>query len=186
MEATTILNKQGSHGVLITPQSQVRILSPQLVLTVAKSGYRRVIRKAGVQRRRPFCVLSPVLATTSSVARWSLFGDLGQSRATLRRAVASPCGPDFGQNSRLSLCLAPPGLTAVASAPTAHNPLGLGAMSGARTKRTQRFIFRRRALNGRWSRYAASPGSTRSGARSGGRLGWHATLSLFRGVHAFC
>ena len=39
--------------------------SPQLVFSVAKSGYRRVIRKAGVQRRRPFRVLSPVLARTS-------------------------------------------------------------------------------------------------------------------------
>ena len=52
---------------LITPQSPVQIPTAQLVLTVAKSGYRRVIRKAGVARRRPFCVLSPVLATSSSV-----------------------------------------------------------------------------------------------------------------------
>ena len=41
-----------------------------------------------------------------------------------------------------SLCLAPFGLTGVASAPTAHNPLGLGAISGANRKNA-----RKRCLN---------------------------------------
>ena len=48
----------------ITPQSPVQIRLPQLESPVAKSAYRRVIRKADVRRRRPFFVLSPVFATT--------------------------------------------------------------------------------------------------------------------------
>jgi hypothetical protein len=48
------------------------VRTSQLVLAVANTGYRRVLRKAGVQRRRPFCVVSPVLPTTCGVAE-SLF-----------------------------------------------------------------------------------------------------------------
>jgi hypothetical protein len=66
---------------LITRQSPVQIPSPQLVLTVAKSGYRRVIRKADAERRRPFCVLPPVLATSSRAAAW-LGSEISASRAT--------------------------------------------------------------------------------------------------------
>ena len=53
-----------------------------LVLTVAKSDYRRVIRKAGVERRWPFRVLSPVLTTGSSVAE-GLWLAISASRARL-------------------------------------------------------------------------------------------------------
>src|SRR5262249_11814091 len=45
--------------------SQVQILSPPLVLTVAKLACRRVTRKAAISGWRPFRVLSPVLATAS-------------------------------------------------------------------------------------------------------------------------
>lgn len=73
-----------------TRQSQVRILSPPLVLTVAKSGYRRVIRKAGVERRRPFCVLGQVPATTCD-ADGSLKVSLSTCRAMpARGSVATP------------------------------------------------------------------------------------------------
>ena len=54
---------QLASAQFITPQSPVPIPFPQLVLTVAKFGYRRVIRKASVERRWPFRVLSPVMAT---------------------------------------------------------------------------------------------------------------------------
>ena len=73
----------------ITPQSPVPIPFPQLVLTVAKFGYRRVIRKAGVQRRRPFRVLSPVLATTCGRDA-SL---VSRSRRVARDAVPAPALP---------------------------------------------------------------------------------------------
>jgi hypothetical protein len=76
--------RDGRH--LITPQSPVQIPTAQLVFTVAKLVYRRVIRKAGVERRRPFRVLSPVVATTSSVVG-RLFLGVSCRRATSRVRV---------------------------------------------------------------------------------------------------
>ena len=106
---------------IITRRSQVRIPTAQLVLTVAKSGYRRVIRKAGVARGRPFRVLSPVLATTCDMAV-SLFVSVSALRATLPSSLAWPHRPDFGQDSRSSRSLAATGLTAVASAQSVATP----------------------------------------------------------------
>ena len=77
----------------------MQIPSPQLVLTVAKSDYRRVIRKVGVERRRPFGVLSPVLVTTSRDANC-----LGVESATLRatRAVRIRLATVIGIEPKLS------------------------------------------------------------------------------------
>ena len=75
--------------------------------TVTKLGYRRVTRKAAISGWRPFRVLSPVLATTSSTA-WRLKSLAHPRCATYRSPFTIlPISPE----SRSSLALAPPGLT---------------------------------------------------------------------------
>jgi len=59
-----LLGSQGNSGSPITSQSLVRIQFPPLEFAVAKFACRWVIRRADVERRRPFCILSPVRATT--------------------------------------------------------------------------------------------------------------------------
>ena len=90
----------GWPGRLITSRSQVQILSPPLELTVAKLAYRRVIREAGVERRRPFCVLSPGLARTCGVVA-SLFLSISRRRAT--RVVQSGVVPWCHFRAKLSV-----------------------------------------------------------------------------------
>lgn len=58
-----------------------------------------------------------------------------RSLRVARDALSSPTSPrrpDLGRNSLLSLRLAPFGLTAVGSARTAHNPLGLRSVRSQR------------------------------------------------------
>jgi len=114
-DATAPHSAAPDSGIAFFPGvwASVRVLSPPLVLTVAKLAYRRVIRKAGVPRRRPFRVLSPVLAIS--------YGHDTSLRISSRPVARDPRTlnrlPDpsvFGRNSRLSLCLSPPGLTGVA------------------------------------------------------------------------
>ena len=76
-------------GEAIIPQSLIRFLPPPLVLTVAKLAYRRVTRKAAISGWRPFRVLSPVLATTSSIAL-RLEVSVSARRATQLRHVCAP------------------------------------------------------------------------------------------------
>ena len=62
-----------------------------------------------------------------------------RSRRVARDALASPPSPrgtDLGRNSRLSLRLAPFGLTGVGSGPTDPNPLGLLSDSSPLDSRT--------------------------------------------------
>ena len=106
-------------GYLITRQSQVRILPPQLVLTVSKLRSRRVIRKADIFGCRPFRVLSPVLATTSGITTRIVVSPSAR-RATQLRHDRVGLMADLVRNSLLSLCLAKSGLLGVASAQSVH------------------------------------------------------------------
>ena len=85
-------------GEAITPQSLIRFLPPPLVLTVAKLADRRVTRKAAIFGWRPFRVLSPVLATTSSTAV-----RLEVSVSPRRATFPSPARVSFPGRSRWKL-----------------------------------------------------------------------------------
>ena len=80
-----------------------RVGSPPLVLTVAKLTYRRVIRKAGVERYRPFRVPSRVLATTSSVAARLGFAISACRATSLVRVRVTPLVQSLPKLSVVSL-----------------------------------------------------------------------------------
>src|SRR5690606_23646958 len=87
----------------------------------------------------------------------------------------SPRRPDLGQNSRLSLCLTPPGVTAGASAYTAHNPLGFRAVGTKSRQFTPWRTLQRQSLgkDGRLSSWIPANFVAASQSRSN-------TLSLTR------
>lgn len=79
----------------ITSQSHVRIRPPPLEPPVSKSRYHRVFRKAGIYGCRPFCVLSPDMATTSSITRSLKVSGCAQ-RATRALPSGVAAGDRFG------------------------------------------------------------------------------------------
>ena len=91
-----IIDPRAYRASLITRQSSVQVPIAQLELTVAKFNYRRVIRKAGVHRRRPFRVLGPVVATVcvrQARLKVSLSTMSRDSTAAPRRLPAAPISP---------------------------------------------------------------------------------------------
>ncbi len=104
----------------------------------SETRYRRVIRKAGVERRRPFRVLSPVLATTSASREVSVCRSRPVARDP-RPPWRRPADPFRPKLSVVSLSRAA-GLTGVASASTAHNPLGLRCGKRSQNEKTRRPI----------------------------------------------
>jgi len=94
-----------THDVSTCPPGYFRRLCRPLHLNrrVAKSRYPRVIRKAGVQRRRPFRVLGPFLATTRGTAA-SLKDSLSARRAhRLARPGVAPLARSRPRLSVVSL-----------------------------------------------------------------------------------
>ena len=112
------------QGVTPIVRLKVRVGSPisgtPLESTVAKLGYRRVVRKAGVFRRRPFSFYGQFWQPLR--ASWPVSKSLSHFAARLSFATpALSFGPDLARNSLLSRCLAPFGLSGVASALAVEN-----------------------------------------------------------------
>lgn len=130
---------------LIPPQSQIRIPYPPLVLMVAKSGYTRVIRKAGVQRRRPFRVIA-ISGNHLQRRPKSQRLALGQSRATSYSQCRRPGDPIRAKTlGCLSVCLAPVGLNGCCFRLQRSQPLGL--LSGSARERGHTWSKRRALLH---------------------------------------